>query len=181
MANVSAIAHLSGPQWMERIRHGDKGAFEALFEAYAPGLCAYLARYIHSRDEAEDVVQEIFFRLWRQREEIQIAGSISSYLFLAAKHRALDHIRHEKVVDRFTARHAAWSEDSLGSNEAVLLTLLEVNDAIAQLPARRKLIFNLSREQGMTHGEIAGSLGLSIKTVETQIGLALKALRAVLK
>lgn len=181
MPSANAVPVLSGPQWMERIRQGDKAAFEALFEAYAPGLCAYLARYLHSREEAEDVVQDIFFRLWRQREEVQVAGSISSYLFLAAKHRALDHIRHGEVVDRFTALHATRSENALGSSEAVLLTLLDVNDVIAQLPARRKLIFNLSREQGMTHGEIAESLGLSIKTVETQIGLALKALRAVVR
>jgi RNA polymerase sigma-70 factor (ECF subfamily) len=181
MSSTSALPTLSGPQWMERIRCGEKAAFEALFEAYAPGLCAYLARYVRSREVAEDVVQDIFLRLWRQRDEIRVTGSISSYLFLAAKHRALDQIRHDKVVDRFTALHTARSEDSLGSSETALLTLLEVNEAIAQLPARRRLIFNLSREQGMTHGAIAELLGLSVKTVEAQIGLALKALRSVLE
>lgn len=181
MSSANAVPVLSGPQWMERIRRGDKAAFEALFEAYAPGLCAYLARYVRSQEVAEDLVQDIFLRLWGQRDEIQVSGSISGYLFLAAKHRALDQIRHGKVVDRFAALHAARSEDSLESSETALLTLLEVSEAITQLPARRRLIFNLSREQGMTHGEIAESLGLSIKTVEAQIGLALKALRTVLK
>jgi RNA polymerase sigma factor (sigma-70 family) len=85
------------------------------------------------------------------------------------------------VEDRFAMALAARSDESLGSGETDLLELLEVHETIAKLPARRRLIFTLSRQQGMTNGSIAQALGLSIKTVEAQIGLALKALRAALE
>lgn len=178
MQTSPAVERQSGTEWMERIRQGDEAAFEELFRSHAPGLCAYVARLIRSREAAEDLVQDLFLRVWDQRRDLQVTGSISGYLFRAAKHRALDHIRHDKVVDRFAAA-AARVDDSPSSGESELLALLELHDAISQLPIRRRLIFTLSRQQGMTNSAIAESLGLSIKTVEAQISSALKTLRAV--
>lgn len=172
---------LSASEWMDRIRNGDEAAFESLFRTYAPGLCAYVVRYVNSREMAEDLVQDLFLRIWRQRPEIQITGNMSTYLFAAAKHRALNQIRQERVANRFTAALAARAEDPRDSGETELLELLEIHEAIGRLPARRRLIFTLSRQQGMTNASIAQSLGLSIKTVEAQIGLARKALRAAVE
>lgn len=163
---------------MEQICRGEKEAFDAMFLAYAPGLCGYLTRYVGCREMAEDIVQDVFFTIWSRRTEIRITGSVSSYLLRAAKNRALDAIRHDKVVNRFAAGVVASSDDYPGSAESELLALLEVQEAISRLPARRRLIFTMSRQQGMTYAEIAESLGLSIKTVEAQIGLALRSLRA---
>ena len=162
---------------MEQICRGEKDAFDAMFLAYAPGLCGYLTRYVGCREMAEDLVQDVFFTIWSRRTEIRITGSVSSYLLRAAKNRALDAIRHDKVANRFAAGVIAGADDP-DSAESELLALLEVQEAISRLPARRRLIFTMSRQQGMTYAEIAESLGLSIKTVEAQIGLALRSLRA---
>jgi RNA polymerase sigma-70 factor, ECF subfamily len=167
-----------GPEWSARIRAGDERAFEALFRALAPGLCVAVVRYVGSRAVAEELVQELFFELWAGRSTLAIEGSISGYLFTAARHRALNHLRRERRIvpdpdDAFRASAA----DPAAATESELLDALELQDAIDHLPARCRLIFTLSRRQDMTYGEIASSLGLSIKTVETQMGRALKSLR----
>ena len=165
------------PQWMQRIQGSDVAAFECLFRAYAPGLCAFVGRYVRSAAVAEDLIQDLFLTLWQKRAEIRITGSVDTYLFGAAKHRALNYLRHERVEDRFCASLLEeWDARSI-TGESEILDLLEVQEAIESLPARCRLIFTLNRRQGLTYGEIADSLGLSVKTVETQMGRALKALR----
>ena len=169
------------PEWIQRIRVGDEAAFEALFRAFAPGLCAFLGRYVQSRAVAEDLVQDLFLTLWNKREELEITGTVDTYLFGAARNRALNHLRHERVADRFRTTVLERATPQALSNEVEILELLEVQEAVDTLPARCRLIFTLHHHQGLTYQEIAHSLGLSIKTVETQMGRALKALRAWMK
>src|SRR5215207_2149794 len=89
-----------GPEWVERIRAGDEAAFEALFRALAPGLCTLVTRYVHSRDIAEEIVQDLFLDIWTRRAELAIDRSIAAYLFGAARNRALNHAKRERrVVD----------------------------------------------------------------------------------
>lgn len=171
------------PEWVERIRAGDERAFEALFRALAPGLCVVVTRYVESRQVAEELVQELFFDIWTRRAQLVIEQSITSYLYTAARNRALNHAKRERRVVpwRAAAEAHAAKHDPASPSESELLDALEVQDAIEQLPPRCRLIFTLNRQQEMTYGEIAASLGLSIKTVETQMGRALKALRERLK
>ena len=173
-----------GPKWIARLRAGDEAAFEALFRALAPGLCALVTRYVGSRAVAEELVQELFFDLWQRRGELAPEQAITRYLSVAARHRALNWLRHERRITPWTATTAARYDaepDASSPDESELLDTLELQDAVAQLPARCRLIFTLSRQHDMSYGEIAGSLGLSIKTVETQMGRALKALRERLR
>jgi RNA polymerase sigma-70 factor (ECF subfamily) len=176
------IAHrlpYHGPEWIEKIRAGDEAAFEALFRALAPGLCALVTRYVKSRPVAEELVQELFLDLWTRRRELVIEQAITSYLFAAARNRALNHIKRERRAVPWSAVATGWSEevDASAPDESELLDALELQDAIDRLPARCRLIFTLNRNQEMTYGEIAKSLGLSVKTVETQMGRALRTLR----
>jgi RNA polymerase sigma-70 factor, ECF subfamily len=168
-----------GPEWIERIRSGDEAAFEALFRALAPGLCALVTRYVRSRSVAEELVQDLFFEMWMRRQELVVERALTSYLFVAARNRALNWVKRERRVIPISAAAALKSEDEdpHAPDESALLDALELQDAIEQLPARCRLIFTLNRQQEMTYGEIARSLGLSIKTVETQMGRALRALR----
>lgn len=177
MSRSTEPSQSKAPQWIEQIRAGDEAAFESLFRAFAPGLCAYLGTYVHSRTTAEDLVQDLFFSLWSKRNEIEITGPVETYLFRAARNRALNYLRHVKVADRFRATVLERADDSWSSKEGEILEFLEVQDAIATLPARCRLIFALHHHQDLTYKEIASSLGLSIKTVETQMGRALKSLR----
>ena len=166
-----------GPEWVERIRAGDEPAFEALFRALAPGLCALVTRYVGSRAVAEEIVQDLFLELWTRRTELAIDQSIAAYLFTAARNRALNHLKRERRLVDLTPTMRPGESDPNAPGEAELLDALELQDAIAQLPARCRLIFTLNRHQDLSYTEIATSLGLSVKTVETQMGRALRALR----
>jgi len=166
-----------GPEWIERIRAGDEAAFETLFRALAPGLCALVTRYVGSRSVAEEIVQDLFLELWTHRAELTIDQSIAGYLFTAARNRALNRAKRERRIVDVTAIERTDRPDPSSPGEAELLDALELQDAIAQLPARCRLIFTLNRHQDLSYAEIAASLGLSVKTVETQMGRALRALR----
>jgi RNA polymerase sigma-70 factor, ECF subfamily len=172
-----------GPEWIERIRSGDEAAFEALFRALAPGLVGLVARYVGSRSVAEEIVQDLFFDMWVRRDELVVERAITSYLFVAARNRALNWVKRERRVIPISAAspEPPDSADPAAPDEVALLAALVLQDAIEHLPARCRLIFTLNRQQDMTYGEIAKSLGLSIKTVETQMGRALRALRERLR
>lgn len=171
-----------GAEWLERVRSGDEAAFEALFRAFAPGLCALATRYVASRAVAEELVQDLFLDLWTRRTHLVVERSVASYLQTAMRNRALNHLRHERrVVAPPPDEEQRDEADAAAPGESELLDALELQDAIEHLPARCRLIFTLSRQQDMSYGEIAASLGLSIKTVETQMGRALRALRERLR
>lgn len=163
-----------------RIRAGDAQAFEALFHAFHAGLCAFAYRYVKSREVAEEIVQEVFLFLWERRETLDVRDSIKNYLFTAVRNAAVSWLRHERVVARRQVEtlelfsRPAPSPDSMAISGELLAA---VRRAIDRLPERCRLIFTLHREQGLTYGEIAQVLGLSPKTVEVQMGRALKALR----
>jgi RNA polymerase sigma-19 factor, ECF subfamily len=170
-----ALAHQS-VEWLARIREGDEAAFESLFRSFAPGLCAFVARYVGSRAVGEELVQDLFLRVWQRRRELTVEQGVATYLYTAARNRAINYLRH----DARSAGSAAviGHIDASQPSEGDLLELLDLHDAIERLPARCRLIFTLSRQQDMTYAEIARSLGLSVKTVEVQMGRALKALRS---
>jgi RNA polymerase sigma-70 factor, ECF subfamily len=171
-----------GSEWIERVRAGNEAAFESLFRTFAPGLCVLATRYVQSRAVAEELVQDLFFDLWSRRSELVIEGTIAAYLATATRNRALNHLKRDRLAARWRATSAPPSEvDLTAPTESDLLDALELQDAIDQLPVRCRLIFNLSRQQDMTYADIAKSLGLSIKTVETQMGRALKVLRERLR
>lgn len=169
------------PEWIERLRQGDEAAFERLFRAFAPGLCAFVARYVDSRAIAEEVVQDLFLAIWQRRADLVVEQSVATYLFTAARNRAVNHLRHEHVARRWESSIVGRIESPDGCGEAELLEMLHLQDGIERLPARCRLIFMLSRQQGMTYAQIAESLDLSVKTVEAQMGRALRALRAWVK
>ena len=178
MTSAYHIAHHS-PEWFDRIRRGDEAAFEALFRALAPGLCALVTRYVRTPAVAEELVQELFLDLWMRRESLVVRESLTAYLHAAARHRALNHLARERRLHRWTEGDGRpdGDADPGAPGESALLDALELQDAIAALPARCRLVFTLSRQQDLTYVEIATALGLSVKTVETQMGRALRALR----
>lgn len=180
LPSSSPVADPSGT-WIERIRAGDTAAFEALFRTFAPALCAFVAPYVGSRAVAEDLVQELFLAIWRRRDVLHIEGPVRAYLFTAAKHRALNHLEQEQSREGCHTRWLERVDVSTSSDGGMLLDVLDVQQAVEQLPARCRLIFTLSRQHGMSYGEIASTLGLSVKTVEVQVGRALKTLRARLR
>lgn len=166
-----------------RIQSGDAAAFESLFRAHHPGMCAFARRLVGSVDIAEDLVQEVFLYVWRHRDSVQMRTSTRVYLYSALRHGALRYFRHERVVQRHVPETISLFDRPPRQADAQLLsaeTLSLVRAAIGRLPERCRLVYTLHREQGLTYAEIAEVMQTSPKTVDVQMGRALKALRRAL-
>lgn len=167
---------------------GEPTAFAALFERYYDALCAFAEGYVATPDEAEEVVQETFVRLWTRRERLTITTSVKSYLYAATRNQALNHLRRVGTEQRWLEREAQGGETpGLGAplpGAAAELHASElaqaVNAAIPQLSERCRQVFLLHRRHGLTYAEIAEALGISHKTVENHLGRALQELRRLL-
>ncbi|OFX25635.1 MAG: hypothetical protein A2041_03115 [Bacteroidetes bacterium GWA2_31_9b] len=156
-----------------------KQDFESLFNAHYSNLCAYANNFLKDIDAAEEVVQEILFKLWTNRDSIIITTSIQSYLFRSVRNASLNVIKHINIREDYKVQHEYEMQDSISSEDEMIITELEQNirAAIDQLPIERKKIFIMSRYEGLKYSEIAEKLNLSVSTVENQMVKALKYLR----
>jgi RNA polymerase sigma-70 factor (ECF subfamily) len=165
---------------LERIRQGDEGAFAAVFRAHYRPLVGMAEAMLRSRAVAEEVVQDVMLELWRRREGLPIQESLRAYLFRATRNRALNHLRHGRV-ERLSEPHVAGASAAPATAPATLVEEeidVALREAVAALPDRCREVFELSRVHGLRYAEIAGALGISVKTVEAQMGKALRTLRA---
>ena len=170
---------------MEQIRAGDSAALRLLMERYWANLVAYGRTLLGDSDEAEDVVQEAFVRVWRHRLVWVASGSVSGYLYRITRNLAFNRDRDNQARRRRSAGEALSDlhvqrpptpEDEL----ATTIAFNEVALAIEQLPPRRREIFVLSRFHALTYSEIAQAMGISEQTVANQMSSALADLRASL-
>lgn len=168
---------------VERIRQGDTAAFTALFRETFPALRVYLFHLTGSSAVAEELAQDLFVTLWEGREQLAVHSALTGYLFTSARNAALNYVKHERVTERWAQCVRATSEPTSPSADQRLDDAEVMRAAVAaidQLPDRCRQIFLLHRTSGRTYGEIAAELGISVKTVETQMARALVALRSAL-
>lgn len=172
-------------QLFERfIQNADATAFSDLYHRYHKRLLVYATKILNSTELAEEVVLDVFMHFWTNRSRLQIHTSFESYLFRSVRNLAFDylkHYRHELHLHEITpevANSLPLSEDRLADqyDYQIVSNFIETN--ISALPKRCRLIFRMSREEGLMYREIAEKLNLSIKTVEAQMGRALKMLRS---
>lgn len=167
----------------ERMRSGDGAAFEALFRNHAAALVSFARSYVDSREVAEELVQDLFCRVWDNRFESTVPDSVRGYLFAALRNRSLNHLRREQVSLDFVERSSKVVPASPAADEALLAA--DLRDALAAavkgMPARCREVFTLARHQGMSYAEIADILGISKKTVEIHMSRALAILRERLR
>lgn len=185
MRDAEGAVPTGDAELVRRIRAGDERALEAVFRAHYAGMASFVQRFVRSPDVAEELVQDVFFKLWSKREQLAEIETLRTYLFRAARNTALNHLRRLKLERRWQEEQgvdddppttfAADEETSEGEVAAA------VQDAIGRLPPRCREIFLMSRDGGLTYAEIASALEISVKTVETQMGRALKSLRVSLK
>jgi RNA polymerase sigma-70 factor, ECF subfamily len=164
---------------LERIRQGDEGAFDAVFRAHYPSLVGMAEGMLRSRAVAEEIVQDVMLALWRRRDSLPVEESLKAYLFRATRNRALNHLRHARV-ERQGEPYAAGPTMKAPTAPSLLVEEeidLAVRQAIGELPERCREVFELSRVHGLRYAEIASTLGISVKTVEAQMGKALRLLR----
>jgi RNA polymerase sigma-70 factor, ECF subfamily len=165
-----------------RVRAGDVTALAEVFRAHYASMCSFVQLQVGSADTAEDLVQDVFVRVWDARERLDINGSLRNLLYRSAHNAAINHLKRRTIEHRWVQTAAAARSNFDATEDPAALAELEtaIDSALARLPERCRLIFTLSRHHGFTYAEIADTLDLSIKTVETQMGRALKSLRSQL-
>lgn len=181
VASITRIfAHMDSDKMLVKAtREGEEKAFEELFNKYYTRLCHYAYQYVGNMPDSEELVQDTFVNVWEKRELLDIEVSFKSYIYAAVKNRGLNTIRGNQ---RRTKYHLKQGHTDLESSKPDdLIHVEEINDKLYEgleaLPPKCKKIFQLSRLEGLKHKEIASQLEITRKTVENQIGIALKYLR----
>ncbi|MFA5819757.1 MAG: RNA polymerase sigma-70 factor [Bacteroidales bacterium] len=164
-----------------RIKLGDEQAFELLFRKYYVRLCVFAKKFLNDPEEAHDIVQDVFVKIWEGRDEIDPEDSLKSYVFKIAQNLSLNKLRRKKVESRYIEIYKLVyiEQQEFSAHESLLTRELEKNitHSIGKLPAECRKVFELSRIEGLKYREIADTLHISVKTVEAQMSKALQSLR----
>ncbi len=172
-------------EWLERMSAGDPHGLELIFNGmYAP-LCAFAETFVHSAATAEDIVGDMFLKVWTHRDRIHVRGSVRNYLYMAVRNSALNQIHRARRTARFVEAYPAEGElPSVSTrNEAEDRLQFEaladrVSEAIEQLPRRAQQTYLLYYQHDMSYAEIGRVMDVSVKTVENQLARALRLLWA---
>jgi RNA polymerase sigma-70 factor (family 1) len=166
-----------------RVAEGDEKAFGVIFHHYRPRIYSYAFHLSGSSGQADELVQEVFLKIWLNRDKIPHVLRFDNWLFTIARNQVFDMLKGMAKEASARRQMAELQEPEGGSVEDSLLSKeneLRLQQALERLSPRQKLIFTLSRHQGMKHEEIASRLHISRHTVKTHLVQALKTLRSVL-
>lgn len=169
---------------VQRLISKDKRAFELVFNQYYNVMVLYACRFMDTRPEAEEITQDVFVKFWEKCESLSEDSSIKSYLYRSVHNSCLNAIKHHKVKDGYRQHVINMMESSYQTEleeEDPDALRNRINQEIDKLPPRCAEIFKLSRFEGLKYQEIAEHLEISVKTVEVQMGKALKVLRESLQ
>lgn len=167
-------------QWISAISRGDESAFKEFFNYYHPRLYGYALTMIQSHNPSEEVVSDVFMKVWTGRKRLSAIENVNHYMFRAVKNQALNYLEKRKLE---TVDLDKVQDNKIGDFIQPDLSVLnreladQIQSAIESLPPRSKLIFGLIRIDGMKYKEVAEHLDLSVKTVENQMTIAIKKLR----
>ncbi|MBL7691529.1 MAG: RNA polymerase sigma-70 factor [Flavipsychrobacter sp.] len=159
-----------------------KRMIEDAFKTHFEGLHRYAYTIIKDELMAEEMVQNVFYKLWKNKDQLDISGTMAGYLYRSVYNECLNHVKHEKVKAAYRVHMARTMENLNNAAEKLKLKELEekLDQALRALPEQCRTIFQMSRFEQLKYLEIADRLGLSVKTVENQMGKALKILRTQL-
>lgn len=173
---MSKVLEEDGYILFSEIKKGNEAAFRKVYEYYYTRLCFYAGKFIHDPEQARSAVQEVFAGLWIKKEKLNVTYSIKAYLFNSVRNACIDHLRKEKSYNEALA--GLNQEDTVSGDHMETAELnARINRAIQALPEKCREIFVLCRFEELKYAEIAEKLGISVKTVEMQMGIALKKLR----
>lgn len=160
----------------------DTEALKKIFFEFYPALCVFAERYINCSETCRDIVQETFFKIWKNRKQIEISSSFRNFLITSVRNACTDYLRREKMT---TYMEQKASKKFFPASPEDIYTLNElhqkINEALEKLPENSRQAFELHRFQDMTYTQIADEMHISVKTVESYISKALKILRVELK
>lgn len=160
-----------------RMQKGDTGAFSILYHRHAPKLLNFVTGLIKDPAAAEDIIQNVFIKLWSGKGQLDSSKSLTSWLFVCARNESLNVLKSRR---HFSLRCEEFLQAATYNTEEAI-TLGDMRDslsrAVSLMPDRRREVWRLSREQHLSSAEIAERLGLSVRTVEKHIELALRQIR----
>lgn len=173
---------LNNPQLIPLLLSGDEATFEQVYRHFLRPLHVYAINMLKDEDEAEGSVQNVFLKLWERRQTLSFSGSIQAYLYGAVYNECLNKLRHRQVKANHQQYVTHLMKDNNETSAGIeLLDLKEkLQQALNELPEGCRTIFQLSRFEELKYQEIADRLSISIKTVEAQMGKALRILRVKL-
>lgn len=157
---------------LEMAAAGDRRAFTQLYKDHLNNVFNYIFLFTKSKEETEELIQDVFVKIWENREKLPDVQFFKSYLFKMAKNKLIDQVRHQQIKYRVFAevkRTKVASEDITTNQAAYKEYYLIVQQAIEKLPTKRKFIFKLSTENGLSHDEIAARLNISKSAVKKQL------------
>lgn len=164
---------------LKRLKSDDRDALKDLFQGFYQPVCQAINRFIRDHATTEDLAQEVFLRFWEKRHTIEVTSSLSAYLRRMAINEALGYLRRNKRYEEDEFDPSLEPGEDASAEAHFLHAELEqsIKEAIDTLPPKCRAVFQLSRFEELTYNEIAGQMGISVKTVENQMGKALKILR----
>lgn len=168
----------------ENTKDGCKKSFQKLFEIYYSDLVRFANIYLHDNDHSEEVVQEFFTQFWVNKTQIEIKTSLKSYLYKSIRNRSFNFLRDKRndlsVDEDLSVINKIVIHEDIHEFDFELMKSC-ITTAIDELPEKCGQIFRLSREENLSYKEISDKINVSHKTVENQMGIALKKLRSKLK
>mgnify|MGYP006295800143 CR=1 FL=1 len=185
---TSQLLHLgkskSNTDHVRLLKQGDLMAFDAIYEKYCERLFGFVLQYIKQENDAEGIVQEVFIKIWESREKIDTSASFETFLFTIAYNTTINLLR-KRINEQKYLEHLKNRQQILHANQIIdEIHYRELNQQVAellkQLSPRQKEIYLLSREQGLTHEEIAQKLQISPNTVKNHLVSVLAFLRSKL-
>lgn len=157
---------------LDRCAGGDRDAFAILYKFYLSALTRYIFLFTRSTELSEEIVQDVFVRIWEKKETLIAVNSFQAYIFKAAKNLLLDHLRKEQTISRFEILRTPFTEECVEQTDDNLIYgqyFAIAQEAISQLPEKRKQIFELKTRDELSLDEIADQLAISKSVVKKQL------------
>jgi len=162
-----------------------KKGFKQMFDIYYNPLCNFAYSILRNSAKAEDIVQDVLMKIWEKRNDIEFNSNVKTYLFTSVRNKSFEYIRSEKSekakISDYTLLQSRLGDDKIDKEATIMMMKEELNNSIRHLPPKCRDIFVLSKLQGLTYNEIAELKNISVKTVETQMSIALRNLREKFK
>jgi RNA polymerase sigma-70 factor (family 1) len=170
---------------IQQLKSSNVKSFNNVFQLYNKDLFNFLYYKLGDLQAAEDILQDVFITLWENRHHLKEGLSIQSYLYTLAKNLAFNYLRHQKVIIKYHQKQSIKTTEEQSHNPQTIQEEKELHDllltATGKLSEMQRIVFMMSRFDQLSNKEIAERLEISIKTVETHLGRALKKLDSILK
>lgn len=178
--HTKKIVNLNNQEIIQMLSDDNPAAFETLFLHYYPKVKLFLIGFLKDEEAAQDIVQDVFLKLWQRRKELDDLANFNAFLFRCAKNEMLNYLKKQYTgtlyIEKEKKKEERYNDDPESEYVATELSSL-VKSIIDKMPSQQKIIFKMSREEGLSSDEIAQKLSINKRTVENHLSLALKAIR----